>query len=175
MASIFLMTVLILALLGAAITDVRSSKIPNLITFPLLLIGLVAHSYLNGLEGLLFSLKGLTIGLGSLILFYVWGGMGAGDVKLMGAIGAIIGATDVLVAFLITACLGGLYAISLMIMKWGLSSTAERVHTMLTTWLVMRIFRTPPSPSKGQPKLRYALVIGLGTLGSQGWRWLETQ
>ena len=174
MTSIFLMTVLTLALLGAAITDVRSSKIPNLITFPLMLVGLIAHGYFNGLEGFLFSLKGFGIGFSLLFIFYMLGGMGAGDVKLMGAVGAIIGPTDVFVAFLTTACLGGLYAISLMVLQWGWPSTAERVRTILTTWLVMRSFKTPPSSPKGQPKLRYALVIGLGTLGSQGWRWMES-
>ena len=97
--------------------------------------------------------------------------MGAGDVKLLGAVGAIIGPTDVFIAFLVTASLGGLYAIGLMMLTWGLPSTAERVRVILTTWLVTRIFTTPPpAASAGQPKLRYGLVIGLGTLGAQGWR-----
>ena len=171
--SLLLMTMLALGLLGAAITDVRSCKIPNAITFSLALWGLLIHGFTNGLEGLLFSLKGLGVGLGLLIMFYIWGGMGAGDVKLLGAVGAIIGPSDVFIAFLVTASLGGLYAIGLMILTWGLPSTAERVRVILTTWLVTRIFTTPPPSSAGQPKLRYGLVIGLGTLGAQGWRLME--
>ena len=171
--SLLLMTMLALGLLGAAITDVRSCKIPNAITFSLVLWGLLIHSATNGLDGFLFSLKGLGVGLGLLIIFYIWGGMGAGDVKLLGAVGAIIGPADVFIAFLVTASLGGLYAIGLMILTWGLPSTAERVRVILTTWLVTRIFTTPPPASSGQPKLRYGLAIGLGTLGAQGWRLME--
>ena len=171
--SLLLMTVLAFGLLGAAITDVRSCTIPNRITFSMALCGLAIHGLTNGLEGLLFSLKGLSAGLGLLIIFYIWGGMGAGDVKLLGAVGATIGPTDVLMAFLVTASFGGLYAIGLMIGTWGLSSTAERVRVMLTTWLVTKDFNNPSPSAKGQPKLRYGLVIGLGTLCSQGWLWME--
>ncbi len=173
MTYIVLITILALALVGAAITDVRSSKIPNFITFPLALIGLSIHGTMNGLEGLLFSAKGLGLGFGLLLIFYMLGGMGAGDVKLLGAVGAIIGPTDVFIAFLITACLGGLYAIGLMVLTWGLPSTAERVKVMLTTWIVARIFTGPPPVDHGQPKLRYGLVIGLGALCSQAWHWIE--
>ncbi|GJL55736.1 MAG: type 4 prepilin peptidase 1 [Nitrospirales bacterium] len=172
MSSILLIVVLSSALVWAAITDVRWGKIPNVITLPLAGLGLAIHVGANGYQGLLFSLQGFGLGFGLLIIFYALGGMGAGDVKLFGAVGAIIGPNDVFVAFLITACLGGLYAIGLMVFTWGLSSTAERVKVILTTWLVARIFTTPPPMDHRQPKLRYGLVIGLGTLCSQAWRWL---
>ena len=173
MTYIILITILALALVAAAITDIRSSKIPNLITFPLAMLGVIIHSVANGLDGFIFSLEGFGLGFGLLLIFYMLGGMGAGDVKLLGAVGAIIGPYDVFIAFLVTSCLGGLYAICLMVMTWGLPSTAERVKVMLTTWLVARIFTGPPPSEKGQPKLRYGLVIGLGALGSQAWRWIE--
>ena len=173
MAYILLITILSFSLIGAAITDVRSSKIPNAITFPLACIGLAIHSISDGLEGFLFSLEGLGLGFSLLLVFYILGGMGAGDVKLLGAVGAVIGPYDVFIAFLITACLGGLYAIGLMVLTWGLPSTAERVKVILTTWLVARVFTGPPAPEKGHPKLRYGLVIGLGALFSQAWRWID--
>ena len=173
MTYIILTTILAFALVGAAITDVRSSKIPNIITFPLAALGLCIHGISNGIEGLLFSLEGLGLGFGLLLIFYMLGGMGAGDVKLLGAVGAIIGPYDVFIAFLVTSCLGGLYAIGLMVMTWGLPSTAERVKVILTTWLVARVVTAPSRSDNDQPKLRYGLVIGLGALGSQAWRWLE--
>ena len=173
MTYILLTTILALALIAAAITDVRSSKIPNLITFPLASVGLLIHGVANGLDGLIFSLEGLALGFGLLLIFYIFGGMGAGDVKLLGAVGAIIGPYDVFIAFLVTSCLGGLYAICLMVVTWGLPSTAERVKVILTTWLVARVITAPSPTDKEQPKLRYGLVIGLGALGSQTWRWIE--
>lgn len=172
MTYILLIIILSCALVGAAITDVRWSKIPNIITFPLAGLGLLIHGVSNGLNGFLFSLEGLGLGFGLLLIFYMLGGMGAGDVKLFGAVGAVIGPSDVFIAFLITTCLGGLYAIGLMLLTWGLPSTAERVKVMLTTWLVARIFTSPPPVDHTQPKLRYGLVIGLGALCSQAWRWL---
>ncbi len=173
MTYIVLISILSVALIGAAITDVRCSKIPNSITFPLAGLGLLIHTVSDGLNGFLFSLEGLGIGFGLLLVFYILGGMGAGDVKLLSAVGAMIGPYDVFVAFLITSCLGGLYAIALMGMTWGIPQTAERVKVILTTWLVARIFTSPPPPEHTQPKLRYGLVIGLGTLCSQAWRWLD--
>jgi len=168
-----LMMLLTMALLGAAISDVQRSRIPNVITLPLAGLGLALHFGLNGWEGLLFSLEGFGVGFGLLVLFYAGGGMGAGDVKLLGAVGAVIGPSDVFVAFLATATLGGLYAISLMILTWGFPNTAERVKTILTTWVLTRSFALTSSPSTTvQPKLRYGLVIGLGTLCTQGWQWM---
>ncbi len=173
MTYIFLISILSFALIGAAVTDVRSSKIPNIITFPLASIGLIIHGISDGVEGVLFSLEGLALGFGLLLIFYMLGGMGAGDVKLLSAVGAIIGPYDVFIAFLMTSCLGGLYAVGLMVLTWGLPSTAERVKVILTTWLVTRVVATPSSAESNQPKLRYGLVIGLGALGSQAWRWLD--
>ena len=174
MTYILLISILSIALIGAAVTDVRSSRIPNIITFPLAGLGLMIHSVSDGLDGFLFSIQGLGIGFGLLFVFYLLGGMGAGDVKLLAAVGAIIGPYDVFIAFLITACLGGLYAVGLMSLTWGIPSTAERVRVILTTWLVARIFTGPPPSEHGQPKLRYGLVIGMGALCSQAWRWIET-
>ncbi|MGB0909869.1 MAG: A24 family peptidase [Nitrospirales bacterium] len=173
MTYIILVTILAFALVAAGITDVRSSKIPNVITFPLAAIGLCIHGLSNGLEGVFFSLEGLALGFGLLFIFYLLGGMGAGDVKLLGAVGAIIGPYDVFIAFLVTSCLGGLYAIGLMVITWGLPSTAERVKMIFTTWLIARVVTAPSAGDTQQPKLRYGLVIGLGALGSQAWRWLE--
>ncbi|MCA9470574.1 MAG: A24 family peptidase [Nitrospirales bacterium] len=171
---LLLIGILSLALIGAAITDVRRSRIPNFITFPLAGFGLFMHTVLDGMDGFLFSIEGLGVGFGLLFVFYLLGGMGAGDVKLLGAVGAVIGPYDAFIAFLITACLGGLYAIGLMALTWGIPSTAERVRVILTTWLVARMFTGPPPSEQGQPKLRYGLVIGLGALCSQAWRWMET-
>ena len=168
-----LMLFLAVALLGAAISDVQRSRIPNVITLPLAGLGLGLHFVLNGWEGLLFSLEGLGVGVGLLVLFYAGGGMGAGDVKLLGAVGAVIGPFHVFVAFLATATLGGLYAISLMILTWGFPNTAERVKTILTTWVLTRSFAVSSSQTAVQPKLRYGLVIGLGTLCTQGWQWMN--
>ena len=85
-------------LLIAGVTDLRSSKIPNWLTVSAMAAGLLSHSWFDGLSGLLFSVKGLGLGLALFLLFYVMGGMGAGDVKLLAAVGSFLGAEGVVSA-----------------------------------------------------------------------------
>ena len=97
----------------AAFTDVRSFKIPNYITLPLLLAGILFHAFLPTGQGISFGLLGAVAGFGCLILFYILGGVGAGDVKLLTAIGAWIGPPAIGALFLVAALLMGLYAAGL--------------------------------------------------------------
>ena len=70
-------------LIISAATDLRSQKIPNMVTLPAALAALAYHTKINGLEGFLFSATGLAAGIALLILPYLMGGMGAGDAKLL--------------------------------------------------------------------------------------------
>ena len=72
-------------LIAAFITDLRSMKIPNVLTVSAMLSGPVYHGVLDGWEGL-FSLKGLGAGFLILLIMYFIGAVGAGDVKLFGAL-----------------------------------------------------------------------------------------
>jgi prepilin peptidase CpaA len=167
----FLQLILASVLLVAGVTDLRSSKIPNWLTFSAMAGGLISHSLLNGLSGLLFSAKGLGLGFALFILLYLMGGMGAGDVKLLAAVGSFIGAEAVLTAGLIVMFIGGLYAILMMMSYWGVRASLKQMTTILKSCILMPGRLAPFTPAKAQPPLRYALVIGLGTLMSQ---WMET-
>ncbi|MDT8380549.1 MAG: A24 family peptidase, partial [Desulfotignum sp.] len=98
-ALVFLGVVLVIA----AYTDIASQKIPNVLTFPAMILGVGYHFITYGLPGLTFSLAGLSSGFALLILFYFMGGMGAGDVKLMAVVGAVLGVKGVFFSFLLTA------------------------------------------------------------------------
>jgi prepilin peptidase CpaA len=82
--------------------DVRERRIPNFLVFPAALAGLVLNLWSLGWEGLGLGAKGLATGFALLFFPYLVGGMKAGDVKFLAAIGAFIGATDVLRALLAT-------------------------------------------------------------------------
>jgi len=87
------------ALLGLAVwCDMREHRIPNWLILSLLLIGFVYQVLVNGSVGLLYALGGLAIGIGLFIGFYIGRGMGAADVKLMGAAGALLGPVGALLA-----------------------------------------------------------------------------
>lgn len=101
-------------LVATAYTELKDGRIPNWITVPGLAIGLVT-GYLPGGISLSQSLTGLGVGGGFLFLFYMFGGMGGGDVKLMGAVGALVGYPMVLTVLTFTAFLGGFLAIGVLI------------------------------------------------------------
>lgn len=110
-------TVLLVVLGLCLITDIRERKIYNIITLPALVAGLILNSSLNGVEGLVDSLKGIGIVLAVLILPFIMGGMGAGDVKLLMAVGALMGFTFAFEALLATFLAGGVLAVILIIKR----------------------------------------------------------
>ncbi len=165
--------VLLIGVIAAGITDVLSSRVPNLITFPLALIGLGFHTFADSGNGILFSLEGLGLGLALFMGFYMYGGMGAGDVKLLAAFGAVVGPMNVFVGFILASLLGGLYAVVVMLWHLGLAQTAQRTKVILVSMVFMKVNVAASLEQTTLPKLRYALVIGLGTLLGQGYQWYQ--
>jgi prepilin peptidase CpaA len=171
MTSVILLSGLCVGLMTAAITDIRDGRIPNWLTFSLCGFGLVGNSWLHGWEGFFWSVQGLGLGIVCLVFFYIKGGMGAGDVKLLGAIGAVIGPVHLFPAFLTVLILGGVYSVAMMISLGGWRYGWERLLAFLTT---LKLTRTlPATGSSSEPKLRYALVIGLGTIMAEILAWYE--
>ena len=80
----------------ACITDLRTRRIPNVLTFGAAIAGLVAHIALDGASGALTAAGGWLTGLLIFLPFFALGGMGGGDVKLLAALGAWFGAYDTL-------------------------------------------------------------------------------
>ena len=152
-AIIFLSGVLIVS----AVIDVRIQKIPNLITYPTMLIALSHHWFVMGLDGLLFSLGGLVVGIGLFLLPYLMGGMGAGDAKLMGAVGGVTGAKGALIAFVLTAIVGGVYALILtLIYRQNFRGFFKKqVITLKTLILTRKYMPDPMEAGNHHPKLCY--------------------
>ncbi len=90
-----------------ALWDVRTGRIPNKITFSCMFVGLAINTLCSGFKGLCNACFGIFVGVLLLIIPFVLGGMGAGDVKMLAAIGAINGSKFVLQAFLFGAAAGG--------------------------------------------------------------------
>lgn len=163
--SLFLATVL---LTGAA-WDLRFHKIPNWLTFPAASLAIVYHTAMNGFGGFLFSLEGIAVGIAILLPFYLLGGMGAGDAKLLGAVGGVLGPKGVFLAFLFTALVGGIYALVLLAYHGFLKKAFLRYRIMVKTFLLTRNFiYIPAPPGERKPKLWYGLAIALGTFLSVG-------
>jgi prepilin peptidase CpaA len=100
-----------LVLIVAAWIDGKELRVPNWITFPMILSGWIYSTFAFGWEGLGYSLLGTVIGLALLLPAYAIGGMGAGDVKLLAGVGAWVYGTHTFYAFCWSAVIGGLLAI----------------------------------------------------------------
>ena len=124
---------LLLVVLGAAVYDVRYRRIPNWLSMSGVLLGLGLNAFLyQGWPGVRLSLQGLGMGFGVYFLLYMVRAMGAGDVKLMAAVGAIIGWRDWFGTFLITAIIGGLMALILVAYKRRVQKTLWNVSFILS-------------------------------------------
>jgi prepilin peptidase CpaA len=150
----------------ASIADLKTRRIPNLLTFPMMLVGFAYHGVTSGLSGLGFSTAGLGIGISVFLIPYLMGGMGAGDAKLMGAAGAILGPKGVLIAAAMSILIGLVYAIVLLFLHMDYArSFLRRVWMTLKTFFVTRQFISiPPGIDEKQPVLSYGVPIALGTM-----------
>jgi prepilin peptidase CpaA len=162
---VFLIIFLETILMAAVIFDLRYQKIPNLLTFPAAGSALTYHSIVNGFNGLVFSASGLALGLGLFLIPYLLGGMGAGDAKLMGVVGGVIGAKAVIMAFLFTAMIGGIYALTLIFVfrQHFKGFFKEQLDTWLAFVLMRKYIAGSVEINGNKPRLYYSLAIALGT------------
>jgi prepilin peptidase CpaA len=149
----------------ALFTDLRSRRIPNALTLPVITLGLAYHLVIGGPPMLLQSAEGMMLGLGLFMIPYFMGGMGAGDAKLMGALGALAGPWAIANIALFTALAGGIYALGIIIMR------RESKHYIMgglaSLWVLAatRNLSLISMPRKeAMPRLCYAVAIASGTV-----------
>ncbi|HJV31580.1 MAG TPA: A24 family peptidase [Bacillales bacterium] len=122
---------LIILLIICVFTDLQKRKIYNSVLFPFLLTSFVLHTVMDGLSGLSGALIGTAVGFGILLIPYLLGGMGAGDVKLLAVIGALKGMTFVLWAALNMALAGGIMALLIILFQKGMKKRLFHALTFL--------------------------------------------
>jgi prepilin peptidase CpaA len=147
----------------AARADVRTRRIPNQLTFPALVLGLAAHAALAGPQGLLASLAGAALAGGVLLPGWLCKWMGAGDVKLMAAVGAWLAWPHAAIALLASFVAGGVIA-SLMAVRRGLLLQALRNAALIGAWTVSSLGRTAvPAPITTGVRFPFALAVLAGS------------
>jgi prepilin peptidase CpaA len=120
-------SLLIIILAICVVTDLKSRKIYNTVTFPGIIAGLVLQSMINGFPGLGDAALGFAVGMGVLLIPYLLGGMGAGDVKLLALVGAFKGIAFVLITSVYMALIGGVIALALLLLRKGVIERLKRV------------------------------------------------
>lgn len=150
---------------GCSVTDILSRRIPNLFLATALSLAFITHGVGGGVTGVLDSVIGLAVGLGILMPFYVLGGTGAGDVKLLGVVGALLGVKGVLVAGAATLIAGGLLGIAWLIWRFAdawLSAQFAFIARFKSAGLLPMATLMPDTNLKGTT-IPYAPAIACGT------------
>ncbi|MEW5979817.1 MAG: prepilin peptidase [Acidobacteriota bacterium] len=150
----------------AALWDFRTRRIPNWITYPGMAAAVMLHLAAHGWPGVTHSLLGLATGFGLLFLVYLAGGMGAGDVKLLSAVGAFLGPSLVFASFLWTALVGGALAMLAILYKRAAVQTLRNLQQLLFGWMLKASQRDLNLTIQNNSliKLPYGIAIALGTV-----------
>jgi len=148
-----------------AYTDYRRRRIPNWLTASSTLLGLSLHALLGGWRGVMSALlAGLAAGM-VFLLFYLAGGMGGGDVKLITAVGACAGLSNITTILIGTAIAGGVLAVALALFAGRLRQTLSNVVKLMAHHVSAGL-QPHPDLNLGNVRalrLPYGIAIGAGT------------
>lgn len=156
---------LVLVAIAAAI-DIRTRRIPNLLTFGGAACAFIYFVIQAGLSGLGHSAAGWAIGLGLFLPIFLLGGMGAGDVKLLGAVGAWLGPSVILWCAFYAVLAGGVLAFIVGAATGYLGKAFRNLWSIFGFWRVIGIKPVPGLTvvDAAGPRLPYAVAIAAGTV-----------
>jgi prepilin peptidase CpaA len=132
--------------------DWRTRRVPNWLTVSGTLAGLAANTILRGWHGTVISLEGAGLGLGLLLPLVLLRGFGAGDWKLMGAMGAVLGWREMLAVLFASALISGLLAVFQMVAARRVKETLLNVRTLAMGFATFGL-RANPEISLDNPNL----------------------
>jgi prepilin peptidase CpaA len=163
-ASLWFLGTAALAGSAAAICDLRSRRIPNTLNLAIMAVALVVHGALEGWHGVVGSLLAALLAGGLFVVFFLSGGMGAGDVKLMTALGAVVGLANVASLLLATAIAGGLLAIGVAVAQHRLGRTVQNLFRMLRLDAIAQLLGPQPAAGSNDTPLYlpYGVAIAAG-------------
>jgi prepilin peptidase CpaA len=150
----------------ASVSDIRTARIPNLLTFGAAAAALVYLFASNGWSGVAEAGGGWALGVLLFSPFFALGGLGAGDVKLLGALGAWLGPRETLWVALYASMAGGVMALIVALASGYLGQAVTNLRLLVTHWQVVGIRPLPELTLKSGhgPRLPYAVPIAAGLL-----------
>ena len=150
--------------LVACAYDLRTRRIPNLLTLGAAGLGLGFHAIAHGPGAFGASLGGWMVGAVLLVPLFWLGGMGAGDVKLLAALGAWVGPKDILWVALCSALAGGALGFLLALARGYLGQACRNVWALVNFWLIEGLQPLPELTLRRSraPRLAYAVPIMTG-------------
>ena len=170
-----LSAILIAVVVGIAIvTDVRSRRIPNSLTFSAFIAALVVRFAFQGWAGLGLALSGAVIAPVILLIVHFGKGIGMGDLKLAAAVGAFFGPVAAVVAMLASAILGGLLAMALLMQRGQLLAEFFSLFLVGLPFLKgKKVSEAPADATRTVTTMPYGVAIAIGSLTTlAGYAWL---
>lgn len=156
-----LLIVPLFALLGTAVySDIRSHRIPNLYLLLGVAVAAAGQIGLNGLDGLISWAGGLTVGLLCFLPLYAFGGMAAGDVKLMAVAGSYLGISGAFLAVVFSLMAGSVLGLAVLFYNKQLFRSLQRYWAIAS----LRTYIDPPVDDAARQRFPYAVAIMLGSL-----------
>ncbi len=156
-------------LILAAWIDGKELRVPNWITFPMVLTGLIFSTYMGGWGGFGAGMLGMVVGLLTLMPLYAVGGMGAGDVKLMAGIGAWLGWQITLYAFCVSVIVGAIMAVCMVLWRGAFEKHYKQFLLILMEWINVRnpseLSRIAAERKPSMFLLPYGIPICIGSIG----------
>ena len=150
----------------ACVTDLRARRIPNVLTFSAAAGAVLFHLVTGGWQAAGWSIVGLFVGALLFLPMFALRGMGAGDVKLLAAVGAWLGPGQVAVVALATSLAGGVMAVVVALAYGYLRKALTNIYLLLAHWRVMGVSPLPAITLEqaSGPRLAYAFPIAIGTV-----------
>jgi prepilin peptidase CpaA len=145
--------------------DVRTRRIPNLLTGPALLLGLVVNTVWRGGHGALDGLEGMAIAGAMLLPGWFMGWMGAGDVKLVAAVGAWLGFPLGVIAALASLMAGGVIAL-VVATRHGVLKRSLFGAAMLGSWVATGSLKSAPPPVTSGVRFPFAAAVLAGSVAA---------
>ncbi|MCM3472101.1 A24 family peptidase [Brevibacillus borstelensis] len=154
----------------ALIFDVWKYRIPNLLTVSLALAGLANGTILYGWSGFVEHLLGLLAGLGIFLVPYLMGAFGAGDVKMMGSIGAVMGLPFIVTNSFVVIAVGGVIAAGIVVAARGFKGTCEFLYLFIVYLCSGKLKDfLHVLKDRSQPVFPYGIAIFIGTVVTMYW------
>ena len=150
----------------ACVFDLRSHRIPNSLTFTAAAAALVLQGMTGGVPGLVTSVIGLLVGLAVFFPFFALGGLGAGDVKLLAALGAWLGAPTVLQVSFYSAIAGGVLGTIVALRAGYFRSALGNLAGFVRFWKAVGLKPVEgfTLESEDRPRLAYAVPMLAGLM-----------
>ena len=160
--------------LVAGLGDLRNRKIPNRLTVPALLFGILLNTLLGGWKGLLLGVEGAGLGLAILLPLVLIRGLGAGDWKLMGALGALVGPDQVITILLVAVCMAAGWGIVEMVRQHRVKSTFRNLWELVHGFVVFGLQPNPNISIDAAPliKLPFGAVAAVATAVTLSAAWI---